>query len=452
MLVNPASYKDPAGFVFEQNGLIYRQVNKEYAPFYNQLMQSGLYSFLTQKQWLLPHEESDQAFNLSIDSFKVLSTPKLPFISYSYEWSFEMLRDAALLTLDINKAAIEHGMILKDATSFNVQFYKGKPVFIDTLSFETYDTSRPWVAYRQFCENFLFPLFLEYYLDTDINRILSAYIDGIPVNIAANCLPLRSRFNLGVWLHVYVQHSVTGNSKKESVLPFNKVKMQRMVEHLRQVVTSMKRQSPVSRWTNYYQGSILSDEYLSEKEKLFRLFISGIDYAQALDVGSNDGYFSNILSEDAAEVISIDADSPCINRLYLQSKMDKRLNILPMVVDISNPSPAVGFNNTERPSFLQRIKCDLVAALAIMHHLVFTRNINPKLLPELFRQLTRKWLIIEFVPTEDPKVQELLTQRKRFHSYDVLIFENDFSALFEIEKKAGIPGSMRTLYLMKKRD
>lgn len=452
ILVNPASYKDPAGYVFEHNGRIYRKVNKVYASFYDQLMQSGLYACLSQKKWLLSHTETDQTFDLSTDFYKILSVQKLPFISYPYEWSFEMLKDAALLTLDINKAAIEHGMILKDATPFNIQFYQGKPVFIDTLSFETYEPFRPWVAYKQFCETFLFPLYLEYYLNTDIKKMLSAYIDGIPVQIIAGWLPVRSRFNLGVWLHVHVQHTVARKSQKEGSSTFDKAKMLRLVGHLNQVITGLNRPGTVSTWTNYYHETILSKEYLAEKEKLFRSFISNTDYTRALDVGANDGYFSAILAENAAEVIGVDSDSPCINRLYQQIKRQKRINILPLVVDISNPSPAVGLNNTERLSFLQRSSFDLVAVLALTHHLVFTRKIKPVLLPELFGKLTEKWLIIEFVPPEDPKVQELMQHKNGLHApYDIPSFENDFSALFEIERKAIIPGCTRVLYLMKKR-
>lgn len=182
--IDPASYKDPAGFVFQYPGKIYRCVHLSYAPHYEMLMQSGLYAHLCEKQWLVPHKECTGNL-LMPGAYKVIAPKPLTTISYVYEWSFDMLKDAALLTLNINKAAIAHGMILKDATPFNVQFVNGRPVFIETVSFEKHNTAITWVAYRQFCEIFLLPLYLSRYLNTDINQLLITYIDGIPASVAA---------------------------------------------------------------------------------------------------------------------------------------------------------------------------------------------------------------------------------------------------------------------------
>jgi hypothetical protein len=172
---HPASYKDPSGFIFQASGKFYRQVNKIYAGHYDLLTSSGLSSFLQEKKLLLPHEEVTENILHSDDWHLTLLPKQVPFTSYPYEWCFEQLKDAALLTLEIVKLSIDKGMILKDATPYNVQFINGKPVFIDTLSFEKYDPSLPWIAYRQFCESFLFPLLLSHYHKTSIQPYLNSY-------------------------------------------------------------------------------------------------------------------------------------------------------------------------------------------------------------------------------------------------------------------------------------
>ena len=204
---HPASYKDPSGFIFQASGKFYRQVNKIYAGHYDLLIRSGLSSFLQEKKLLLPHEEVTENILHSDDWYLTLLPEQVPFTSYPYEWCFEQLKDAALLTLEIVKFSIEKGMILKDATPYNVQFLNGKPVFIDTLSFEKYDPSLPWIAYRQFCESFLFLLLLSHYHKTSIQPYLNSYPNGIPVNITAKHLPWKSRLNPGVWLHVFSKTS-----------------------------------------------------------------------------------------------------------------------------------------------------------------------------------------------------------------------------------------------------
>ena len=210
---HPASYKDPSGFIFQASGKFYRQVNKIYAGHYDLLTSSGLSSFLQEKKLLLSHEEVTENILHSDDWYLTLLPEQVPFTSYPYEWCFEQLKDAALLTLEIVKLSIDKGMILKDATPYNVQFINGKAVFIDTLSFEKYDPSLPWIAYRQFCESFLFPLLLSHYHKTSIQPYLNSYPNGMPVNITAKLLPWKSRLNPGVSLHVFLQNKLSKKTK-----------------------------------------------------------------------------------------------------------------------------------------------------------------------------------------------------------------------------------------------
>src|SRR5262249_10274793 len=154
-------------------------------------------------------------------------------------------------------------------TPYNIQFKEGKPIFIDTLSFEKYDPTQPWVAYRQFCQNFLFPLYLEHYLHTDIQKIMSCYIDGIPVDITAKLLPLKSNLNLGVWLHVYLQNSIRANNKgSNTTVSFNQTKLLNLVSHLESIIKGFTNRKIKSTWSNYYEETILGKEYLKEKERI----------------------------------------------------------------------------------------------------------------------------------------------------------------------------------------
>lgn len=455
-ITHPASFKDPSGFIFQAGGTIYRQVNQSYAATYDKLMSSGLYQQLVHKKQLIPHREITENLTQSPDWYKTLQPEPIPFISYPYEWSFEQLRDAALLTLSILRTALNHGMILKDATPFNIQFLQGRPVFIDTLSFDIYDHSRPWVAYRQFCQCFLFPLYLEHYLKKDVQKILSAYIEGIPVDVTARLLPWKSNLSFGVWLHVYLQNTVQRGKKGSSTpntVQFQKKKLLDLISHLESILQRFPEERTYkTTWNNYYEDSILSQDYLQQKEKIFREFCEGLTIQHVLDLGANDGYFSKILAAGNTAVIATDVDGQCINRLYREVRKKNIPNILPLILDISNPSPAIGFHNKERTAFFERTHADLVLALALVHHLVIGKNIPLPMLAAWFRDIAPR-LIIEFVPKEDEKVQQMLKSREDvFDHYTRTDFENAFSPYFDIQASKPIPGTDRVLYLMTRKN
>lgn len=432
-VAHPASFRDPGGFMFTWNGKLYRQVNTSYAADYDLLIDSGLYDMLVQQQLLLSHQEVEDIIFQKPSWYKTLQPEQLRWISYPYEWCFGQLKDAALLTLSIMKLSVERGMILKDATPYNIQFRNGKPVFIDTLSFEKYVETQPWVAYRQFCQMFLFPLFVD-----NGQKLLSVYADGIPVDLTAKFLPLKSWFNLGTLLHVHLQKGIKGETKGR----FSKTKMLQLVNHLESTVNSLTDKKRQTAWSNYYTDTILGKAYLHAKEKIFREFIDPLQINVVLDVGANDGYFSKILAAKAAQVIAIDDDSASVNKLYAAGVE----NILPLVVDIANPSPATGFNNKERASFHERIKTGLVTALAVIHHLVISRNITMGMLAEYFSSICNQ-LIIEWVPREDEKVQLMLAGRRDvFAEYTEENFIMQFGKYFNTDKKAAISDSKRVLY------
>lgn len=446
--IHPASFRDPSGFIFNWKGRFFRQVNKIYSGDYDLLMLSGLCEKLVAKNTLISHIETDEIIAVPGNCYKTLLPEQIQFITYPYEWCFLQLKDAALLTLDVLKTAIEHGMIIKDATPYNIQFINGKPLFIDTLSFEKYDMNKAWVAYRQFCNMFLFPLYLEHYLKTDLQKTLIVYPDGIPVDITSRLLPLKSRTSLGVWLHVYLQNTVSrNNSKKGETENFNKKKLLNLIDHLGATVSNMRSRVSISAWNRYYDDSILSENYLREKENIVKAMLGEVQVKTALDIGANNGHFSKIIANKGIEVIAIDNDSATINSLYHDVKVEGTKNILPLIIDVANPSPATGFRNSERPSFDQRVKTDLVVALALVHHLVIGRNIPLARLAEWFASLCSV-LIIEFVPREDEKVMQMLASRKDvFGDYTQDEFEKEFQKYFETGQRVPVPGTLRYIYL-----
>jgi hypothetical protein len=355
--------------------------------------------------------------------------------------------------LQILHIALDHDMILKDATPLNIQFRKGKAVFIDTLSFERYDPSLPWVAYRQFCECFLFPLYLQHYLHTGTHKIAGAYPEGIPATTTAALLPWKSRLRLGIWLHVLLPARVRqDNLPGGRPLSFNKNKLLHLTANLAGIVQHLNTSevSP-STWNNYYRETIISSAYLAAKERLFRELTGNLGFRSALDLGANDGYFSKILAESTATVVAVDSDWQCINNLYQYTRQNPGKDILPLCIDLADPTPATGFHNAERSSFTARMPADLVAALALLHHLVLGRNIPLSKVAAYFSTLTTTWLILEFIPLADPKAMNLVRSRKGvLPAYDETCLEEQFGLYFTIDKKLPIPGTERVLYRMKK--
>ena len=447
---HPASYKDPSGFVFFADGKYYRQVNNAYAKHYDHLISSGLYEILTNNNFLLKHTEIETDLNGNENLYKILLPEQLTTISYPYEWCFDQLKDAALLTLDIVKISAEKGMILKDATPFNIQYRNGKPVFIDTLSFEQYDETQPWIAYRQFCETFLFPLLISHYQKTGVDPWLYGYPDGIPVHVAAKFLPFKSHFNLSVWMHVFLQNRISGKSKLSgNSSSFTKNKLLLLINNLKSLINKLNNDRKTT-WNDYYTSAIISGDYLSSKEEIVKALLNEATGDKLLDIGANNGQFSFLAAANKFDVIAVDNDEGCIKMLYRKVKENGYGNLLPLCVNITNPTPPSGFAGKERSSFRERVQPDVVLALALVHHLALTNNIPLPMLAAYFAELSPQ-LIIEFVPKDDEKAKLLLKNKKDiFPDYTMTDFEKYFNVKFSIEKKEHLAGTNRFIYFMKR--
>jgi 2-polyprenyl-3-methyl-5-hydroxy-6-metoxy-1,4-benzoquinol methylase len=449
-----ASFRDSSGFLFSREGILYRQVNQIYADDYTRLMESGLYAKLIKTGLLIPHTESNTQPADKKRSFKILCPEKVSFISYPYEWSFGQLKDAALATLSIQKRALKLGMSLKDASAYNIQFHKGRPILIDTLSFEKYPEDEPWVAYRQFCMHFLAPLALMAYKDVRLNQLLHVYIDGIPLDLTSQLLPWRTHWNFGLLTHIHMHASAQKHFENVAVKEarggrkMSKDAFLGLIESLRSVVRRLEWKPGGTEWAEYYTVSNYTDLAFEHKKVLVGDWLLKIAPKTLWDLGANVGIFSRIAAETGAYVISSDIDPAAVEVNYRQVKENNEQNLLPLVLDLTNPSSSIGWQNRERDSFLQRGPVDAVLALALVHHLAISNNVPLEQVAEFFAGCG-EWLIIEFVPKSDSQVQKLLRNRiDIFSEYTRVGFEAAFKQWYTIHSSSAIRDSERWLYLM----
>ncbi len=451
-----ASFRDPSGFLFTREGVLYRQVNQIYREHYDQLMSSRLYAKLVKTGRLIPHEEVALAPEDPSIAYKIIKPEPLRFISYPYEWSFSQLKDAALATLAIQKFALEAGMVLKDSSAYNIQFHRGKPVLIDTLSFEKYQEGEPWVAYRQFCQHFLAPLALMAHTDVRLNQLLRIYIDGVPLDLASRLLPQRTRFSMGLASHIHLHAAAQRRYADKAITPsqssrkINKFSFLALMDSLENTTRKLAWKAAGTEWGDYYTASLshYSTAAFDHKKQVVSQFLQQIQPSVLWDLGANTGEFSRLLTSEGSLTISFDIDPAAVEQNYQHIKQTSETALLPLVMDFTNPTPSLGWHNRERQSLLERAPADAFMALALIHHLAISNNVPLPLLADYFHALGR-WLIIEWVPKEDSQVQKLLASRQDiFTNYHLEGFEAAFSPFFTTLEKVALQDSPRLLYLM----
>jgi len=450
-----SSFRDPSGCLFYQDGLLYRRINIIYKNDYDHLMNSGLYKALVDAQLLIPHREAEINKAESGGAYKVILPQQIPFISYPYEWSFSQLKDAALTTLKIQKIALEFGMSLKDASSYNIQFIKGRPVLIDTPSFERYQRQRPWTAYRQFCQHFVVPLALMGLTDIRLNQLLRIYIDGIPLDLASALLPLSSRLNLFLFTHLFLhakaQRHFGGKTINRDKHRMGDLSFKGLIDSLESGIRSLKWLPQDTEWAGYYGDTNYSSEAFGHKKELVAEFIDRARPGNVWDLGSNVGIFSRIAADRGIETVSFDADPAAVEKNYLHTLKDGEQNVLPLLLDLTNPSPDMGWENKERESIFRRGPADMALGLALIHHLAISNNVPFHMIARFLSRICKS-LVIEFVPKSDSQVQRLLSAREDiFADYTKDSFEGAFKRDFIIQECVKIRGSQRSIYLMAKK-
>lgn len=453
-----SSFRDPSGFLFSRSGTLYRQVNQSYRTHFDTLMSSGLYQELVKSGRLVAHQAADILAEIPELAYQVIQPELIPFISYPYEWGFSQLKDAALCTLTIQKMALEKGMSLKDASAYNIQFHLGHPTLIDTLSFEVYREGEPWIAYRQFCQHFLAPLALMAYVDIRLSQLLRTYIDGIPLDLASRLLPSRTKYNLPLATHIHL-HAATQQRYSDKTVKradvrrrMSRIAFLGLIDNLESAVRHLSWKPSGTEWAGYYTDTNYTPPALEHKKQIVSNFLDRIQPKNVWDLGANTGLFSRLASERGIETIAFDIDPAAVELNYQQCQQAKEKHLLPLVMDFTNPSPSIGWNNRERDSLMERAPAQAAMALALVHHLAISNNVPLPQLAAFFRELTR-WLIIEFVPKTDSQVQRLLATREDiFPDYHFAGFEKAFGESFHIHEAIDVQESQRRMYLMEGMD
>ena len=453
----PGSFRDPDTKVFRHAGSIFRCLTARALEDWTRLASTDFFARLSADGTLIPTEQVTDLTGLPDLHPKwaaVLKHQVVPFVSYPYEWPFSMLKDAALLQLDLTLAALDEGMTLKDATPFNIQWMGSRPTFIDLGSFTAYEPGEPWAGYRQFCEQFLYPLFLQSYKNVPFHPWLRGSLEGITADACRSLLSARDYLRPGVLAHVYLQSKVQARYEDSDLdvrkdlraAGFNAVLIKNNIIRIRRTVERLQWHPLRSTWSEYERQHSYEDADLQRKSGFVRHVLAPRRWSLVWDLGCNRGAYSRLAAEHADYVLSLDADHVVIDRLYHALKEEGSSTIVPLVADVANPSPGLGWRGRERQSLGKRGSPDLILCLALMHHLVIGRNIP---LAELIEWLAEFGadLVIEFVHRGDPMVDRLLLNRVgQDIEYSAAALESALKRHFGDVTREVLDSGTRTLY------
>ncbi|WP_443633818.1 class I SAM-dependent methyltransferase [Candidatus Marifrigoribacter sp. Uisw_064] len=454
--IHEASFRDPSGYMFYDGDTLRRSIQPIYFPQYKKLTESGFFATLIKNELLISHTET------SISDDEIIITPeKIPFITNPYEWSFEQYKQAALLTLKIQKFALSKGFILKDASAYNVTFHKGKPIFIDTLSFDFYEENTPWRAYKQFITHFLGPLALVKYHGTEIFKMMQTHIDGIPVSLISSLLPTRTKLSSVLYPNIHLLAKMESKHNDDykgetKIAKLSKKAQENIVESLYNYIKKLEiRQT--TEWGDYYAKTNYDSDAFSNKKELIKDWVLPLRPKSLIDIGGNDGTFARTVLPEIPNVLVTDIDSNAVDYNYLQVQKNKEENMLPFVCDVLQPAPGIGFDNTERNSLIVRLKefaPDVTLALALIHHITLSGNVPFEKSASFFASFSN-YLLIEFPKREDSWVESLLVRKREFINhfdfYNEENFEDGFGTYFTLEKKTRLEGTNRIMYLYKRK-
>lgn len=454
-----ASYRDPSGFVYRRDGRLLRQVNVSFATDWDRLHASGFLVELVRRDRLIPFEiESLDLADDPATAHAVIAPEKIDLVSYPYEWTFGQLRDAALLTIDLETAARAAGFTLKDASAYNIQFRRGRPILIDTLSFETAAPDSPWQAYRQFCEHFLAPLALMAYRDVRCGLMLRNFIDGLPLDLTSRLLPIRTRLRFGLLSHVHLharaqQRYAHGHTRGTGSRPatMSALRREALMDSLRSAIGKLTWDPGGTEWADYADQTSYADPAAASKDRVVETMLRASHGDRVWDLGANTGRHSRIAASLGKRVTALDLDPGAAELLYRAIRREDIATILPLVVDIASPSPRLGWAGEERRSLADRANADVVLALALVHHLAIGRNVPLAAISSWFARLAPE-AIVEFVPKGDPMVDFLLASREDvFPHYTLDGFREAMEGEFELVGEVAIEASARVLFHLRRR-
>jgi len=485
--LEPGSFRDPESRVFYSGGEVLRALSKDGLEDFRALTQTKVWERFSADGRIVATEVVEDGFGteaesvespsggagrlpegLVKDSAGVLRHERIPFVSYPYEWPFSMLKDAALLQLDLNLAALEEDMILKDSTPYNVQFKGSSPVFVDVGSFERLRPGEPWAGYRQFCMLYLYPLLLQAVKGVPYQPLLRGSIDGITPAQMRGLVSGRDRLRKGFYLNVFLhaklesRHADRGEEVKAEVheAGMKKELIVANVRRLRKLVERLDWSPPEGVWVAYGERNSYTDADAKRKDEFVREVATSREWGLTWDIGANNGRYSRIAAEGSRYVLAVDADQGPVELLYrglreeggkdpagTPNASNAPQKILPLTMNLADPSPGLGWRGQERKALPDRGSPELVLALALIHHVAIAANVPVREFVSWLAGLDTA-LVIEFPTREDPMVRKLLApKRKGLHpDYERASFEQVLADAFDVERRERLGSGTRLLY------
>jgi hypothetical protein len=453
------SFRDPASGVRIAGPDVYRFFVGRGIEDFEAARATGLLDQMVADGRTPPYEQLDHEQIAALEmpaSSVVLRQPRLSFVSYPYEWSFEMLRSAAIFHLDLMSEAMGHGLTLKDATAYNVQFVGARPVFIDLGSLARHREGEPWTAYAQFCAMFLNPLLLQSLRGVPFQPWLRSSLEGIRPGELDRFLPLRHKLRPSILTNVVLQSQLQrgfSDTTPEDVAgarAIPRAAILRQINGLRRMIVGLPRRRTDSVWSSYEDTSSYTGEARQRKAAFVERFAAELQPALAWDLGCNRGEYSLVLSRHARTVVAIDSDPHVVDLMYQRLQTRDERNVLPLVMDLGNPSPNQGWDERERQGLRARGKADMVLALALVHHLRFSGNVPLRAVADWLGRIARS-AIVEWIPRSDPMVRRLLLWREDvFDDYDEAVLVRELERLFQLAAREELPGG-RVLLALKAR-
>jgi hypothetical protein len=452
--LEPGSFRDPESRVFYSGDDVYRALSADGLADFEALRATGL---LDDERVVRTEQVENGAVDRSLlvhEPAGVLRHERIPFVSYPYEWTFSMLKEAALLQLDLLLAALEQDMVLKDSTPYNVQFKGAKPVFVDVGSFERLREGEPWIGYRQFCMLYLYPLLLQAVKGVPFHPWLRGSIDGITPSQMRSILSFRDRFRRGMFTNVFLHARLEakyadkpGEVKREVRRVFKKELFVANVRKMRKLVERLSWDPPEGVWTAYGERNSYTDDDAKRKDEFVRQVATSQQWGLVWDIGANNGRYSRIAAEGAKTVVAVDADQGPVELLHRDLVREGNEQILTLTMNLADPSPGLGWRGLERKALPDRGKPDLVLALALIHHVAISANVPVKEFVDWLASLGSA-LVIEFPTREDPMVQKLLApKRDGLHpDYELEYFERVLNDAFEVDRSERLESGTRVLY------